>query len=255
MHKTRYTGRPHSLVDRWNVIYIILFYYVRCATRVVTVSSSVIVILPTDIFIGPLLLLFIINIFVFIIITRVSVWLINSSARYDIVDRPKTVRSRKRPLSARWLLKRRNRCPSPLAFVAWHTDTVVSDAAIPTVGRTRKVVLTSVVVEFFRIAVSSVLRHGWYCYKFGLFRRVIDAIFSCARLAMEEEERNYLFSCKQRTYALAITVVLMLSTITCCECRKFLEQPYSQNCFLMFMSFYVHRVLSGSSVHYPAIVY
>jgi len=222
IHKTRYTGGPHSLVDRWNVIYIILFYYVRCATRVVTVSSSVIVILPTDIFIGPLLLLFIINIFVFIIITRVSVWLINSSACYDIVDRLKTVRSRKRPLSARWLLKRRNRCPSPLAFMAWHTDTVVSDAAIPTVGRSRKVVLTCAVVEFFPIAVSFVFRHGWYCYKFGLFRRVIDAIFSCARPAMEEEERNYCLSCKHRIYALAVTVVLLLSTITCCECRKFL---------------------------------
>lgn len=109
----------------------------------------------------------------------------------------------------------------------WH-DIPIQSSRMPRfrqwveLGRTWKVVLTCVVVEFFRIAVSSVLRYGWYCYKFGLFRRVIDAIFPCARPAMEEEERNFRLSCKQRTYALAVTVVLLLSTITCCECRKFL---------------------------------
>lgn len=77
--------------------------------------------------------------------------MINAPARSYCDDRPKTVRSRKRPLRARWLLKRRNRCPPPPAFVARHAEATDSCAAIPTVGRTRKGVVTyvRVVDEFF----------------------------------------------------------------------------------------------------------
>ncbi|XP_026815472.1 protein sidekick isoform X3 [Rhopalosiphum maidis] len=49
---------------------------------------------------------------------------------------------------------------------------------------------------------------------------------------MEEEERNDRLSCKQRNYMLAVTVVLLLSSITHCECQsyqapRFITQPTS----------------------------